>query len=193
MLRLGATVLALLIVAGAAGAQTTRPFVVVLGVAQDAGVPQAGADGHSAWEDAELRRGAASLGLVGAGDRYWLFEATPDLRVQLHALAHATPKFASLAGVFITHAHVGHYAGLMFFGHESMGATEIPVHVMPRMANFLEQNGRVLEDTGVGVVIIGAVIFELDADLPGRQRALRGSGLLTVVKNRCQPMPQTRV
>lgn len=46
-----------------------------------------------------------------------------------------------LAGVFLTHAHIGHYAGLMFFGHEAMSASSQPVYAMPRMRSFLESNG----------------------------------------------------
>ena len=46
-----------------------------------------------------------------------------------------------LDGVFITHAHMGHYTGLMFFGKEVMGTRLLPVHVMPRMAQYLSTNG----------------------------------------------------
>ena len=44
-------------------------------------------------------------------------------------------------GIFLTHAHIGHYAGLMYLGKEAMDAKSIPVHVMPRMKTFLESNG----------------------------------------------------
>ena len=46
-----------------------------------------------------------------------------------------------LSGIFITHAHIGHYAGLMFIGREAAGAKNMPVYVMPRMASFLRSNG----------------------------------------------------
>ena len=44
-------------------------------------------------------------------------------------------------GVFLTHAHMGHYTGLMHFGREVMGAKGIPTYVMPRMKTFLTNNG----------------------------------------------------
>jgi pyrroloquinoline quinone biosynthesis protein B len=129
-------------------AAATGPFVVVLGVAQDAGIPQAGSHAHPAWQDTALQRHAACLGLVDpVSGRRWLFEATPDLRPQLHALDQIATRSASqpsdtmLDGIFLTHAHIGHYTGLMFLGHESMGARRIPVHAMPRMASYLRHNG----------------------------------------------------
>ena len=128
-------------------APPTAPYVVVLGVGQDGGVPQAGSWSHPGWEDPERRRRVVSLGLVDPDTgRRWLFEATPDVRDQLHDLMASPPDardggLEKLGGVFLTHAHIGHYTGLMFFGHESMGASSLPVHVMPRFAEFLRTNG----------------------------------------------------
>lgn len=120
------------------------PAVVVLGIAQDGGYPQAGTKSHPAWREVSLRRHAASLGIVDppSGQR-WLVEATPDFREQLQALDVVAPVEGrpGLAGVFLTHAHIGHYTGLMHLGHEAMGASRVPVHAMPRMADFLRTNG----------------------------------------------------
>ena len=75
---------------------TTRidrdPYLVVLGVAQDGGVPQAGNTGHPGWTDPAARRQVVCLALVDpqTGQR-WLFEATPDLRSQLHTLDTLAP------------------------------------------------------------------------------------------------------
>lgn len=117
----------------------------VLGVAQDGGKPQIGSPDDPAWSDPTLRRHATSLALVdrrGAIPRRWLFEATPDVKTQLHMLDKIEKSPGGLLdGVFLTHAHIGHYAGLMLFGHESMGARKIPVYAMPKMAHFLETNG----------------------------------------------------
>lgn len=120
------------------------PYVVVLGIAQDGGVPQAGSNDHPGWRDPSSRRLVVSLGLVDptSGER-WMFDATPDFRVQLHALDTLAPPSSTpdLAGVFVTHAHIGHYVGLMFLGHESMGAHHVPVYAMPTMAEYLRTNG----------------------------------------------------
>jgi pyrroloquinoline quinone biosynthesis protein B len=79
----------------------------------------------------------------GSGRR-WLFEATPDFKFQLQRLDEVAPSPApkpGLDGIFLTHAHVGHYTGLMMLGHEVMGADGVPVYAMPRMARFLGTNG----------------------------------------------------
>jgi len=44
-------------------------------------------------------------------------------------------------GIFLTHAHMGHYTGLMQLGREVMGADRVPVWAMPRMDTFLRKNG----------------------------------------------------
>ena len=47
----------------------------------------------------------------------------------------------NISGIFLTHAHFGHYTGLAHLGLEVMGANKIPVYAMPRMMNFLTDNG----------------------------------------------------
>ena len=121
------------------------PYLVVLGVAQDGGIPQAGDRNHPAWTEPSLRRWVVSLALVDpVSSGRWLFEATPDIREQLHLLDTLAPvadKAPGLAGIFLTHAHIGHYTGLAQLGHEAMGAREVPVHVMPRFHDYLSSNG----------------------------------------------------
>ncbi len=130
--------------ADAAALVQQGPFVIVLGVAQDGGIPQAGRSEDPAWSDPGQRRLVTSLALVDPrnGAR-WLFDATPDFRQQLQRLDVAAPieESPGLAGIFLTHAHIGHYTGLMFLGHESIGASGVPVHAMPRFAEFIERNG----------------------------------------------------
>jgi pyrroloquinoline quinone biosynthesis protein B len=120
--------------------------LLVLGVAQDAGKPQIGNPQDPAWDDPSLRRLAASLGLIdrrGGAPKRWLIDATPDIKEQLHRvnLAAPTDAPAQVDGIFLTHAHIGHYAGLMMFGREAAGAEDIQVFAMPRMADFLMKNG----------------------------------------------------
>lgn len=120
--------------------------LVILGVAQDAGFPQAGcyeARCLPAWEDSELKRSATSLAVIDRENKHTLvFEATPDLPSQMHELHKSAPTAEyDLQGVFLTHAHIGHYTGLMHFGHEAQGTHQVPVYAMPRMKTFLETNG----------------------------------------------------
>ena len=127
-------------------AQNDSPYLYVLGVVQDAGYPQAGCyESHcmSGWEDMRLRRGATSLALIDSiANKKYLFEATPNLPAQLYHLELEAPSDQfPLSGVFLTHAHIGHYVGLMFLGHEAMGASSVPVYAMPRMETFLRTSG----------------------------------------------------
>lgn len=136
----------LLILGGVATAQTDEPYIYILGVAQDAGYPQIGCYAEHClpgWKDPSLRRGATSIAVIDPDSaQKFLFEATPNLPEQLYALDSEAPNSDfQLAGVFLSHAHIGHYAGLIFFGHEAMSATSQPVYAMPRMAGFLENNG----------------------------------------------------
>lgn len=139
--------LASLLMGSPAQAGSAPPFAVVLGVAQDAGYPQAGCDKACcapAWANPALRRHPASLGIVdpATGER-WLLDATPDLPEQLRMLDALVPSRQGDApdGILLTHAHIGHYTGLMHLGREVMGATGVQVWAMPRMARFLRENG----------------------------------------------------
>ncbi len=115
---------------------------VLLGNAQDAGLPQAGcacARCASARRVPASRRLASCLGVVEhAAGRAWMIDATPDFREQLDALcgAGALP----LAGILLTHAHIGHYTGLIHLGREAWNTTRLPVYATARMAGFLRAN-----------------------------------------------------
>jgi pyrroloquinoline quinone biosynthesis protein B len=126
--------------------ENNSPYLYVLGVTQDAGYPQTGCylpHCIPGWENAALRRSATSLGLIDPqANKKYLFEATPNLPEQLYQLEVEAPSERfTLSGIFLTHAHIGHYTGLMYLGHEAMGSSNMPVYAMPRMYNFIETNG----------------------------------------------------
>lgn len=118
--------------------------LVVLGTAQDAGAPQLECMKkccQKRWLDGS-REAVVSLGLVDTKTQHhFLFEATPDISHQLYALSNTTKVESSLGGVFLTHAHMGHYSGLLYLGKEAKGAQQIPVYAAPRFSNFLQNNG----------------------------------------------------
>ncbi len=124
-------------------ANDESPYVVVLGIAQDGGAPHAGCTKTCCtdrWYEPENHFRVSCLGIVDPQtNEVWMVDATPDFPEQYHALAQ-NGKY-KLNGIFLTHAHVGHYTGLMHLGREVMGAKEIPVYAMPRMKSFLENNG----------------------------------------------------
>ena len=116
-------------------------FIYILGTAQDGGYPHFGCREQcceSAWKDLSKQRFPASLALVDMNEKkYWLFDITPEVKDQIHMLDQFN---CSLAGVFITHAHVGHYMGLINFGLEIMNTKNIPIYIMPKMKYYIENN-----------------------------------------------------
>ncbi len=128
------------------------PYVLVLGTAQDGGLPQIGCEDAScraARATGAGRRRVASLLIVdpASGSR-WLVDATPDLPEQAElARGHPPTRRAEgprpplFDGILLTHAHTGHYTGLVHLGREAYGARALPVHASPRMAEFLRTNG----------------------------------------------------
>ena len=137
-----AALAALLLLAAAASARpagAAAPYTVVLGIAQDGGIPQAGCRKSCCTSGRHER--VASLAIVDpATQRWWLIDATPDFPSQLAVMAREAPA-CSLAGIFLTHAHIGHYTGLVNLGREVMGSRGMPVWAMPRMREFLAANG----------------------------------------------------
>ena len=120
--------------------------IVVLGTIQDAGSPQIACKKECCsklFTNPDPLRKVVSLGVVDPENKkIFLFEATPDITSQLKALKRFSNSEKELPdGVFLTHAHIGHYTGLMYFGKEATNASEIPVYGMPRMKAYLEQNG----------------------------------------------------
>jgi pyrroloquinoline quinone biosynthesis protein B len=115
--------------------------LVVLGRAQDAGIPQLGCTQAACVDRREGRKPVervASLGLRNTRTgQAFLFDATPDLPAQLHTLSGGRVP----DGIFLTHAHIGHYTGLMYLGRESINASKVPVYGTSRMASYLNSNG----------------------------------------------------
>ena len=124
-----------------------NPYIIVLGTAQDGGYPHMGCTKeccNKAWEDPTMRRNVVSLALVDPVSQQWyLFEATPDIKEQLHLFRQLTSdRYDYLPrAIFVSHAHIGHYTGLMQFGREVMNTKGLTVYALPRMKHFLENNG----------------------------------------------------
>lgn len=112
---------------------------VVLGIAQDGGVPHLGCRQElcvRARRDPAERKLVASLGLVdrSAGRRF-VIDATPDFAAQVDRLGGLPDA------ILLTHAHIGHYLGLAQLGREVLGAKRLPVYCTASMARFLRDNG----------------------------------------------------
>jgi pyrroloquinoline quinone biosynthesis protein B len=115
--------------------------LVVLGIAQDGGIPQLGCEDPVCQA---IRAGqrkperVASIGLVNAVlQKAYLIDATPDIVSQVQSLTGGRLPDA----IFLTHAHIGHYTGLMYLGRESVDAARVRVYGTERMVSFLTANG----------------------------------------------------
>jgi pyrroloquinoline quinone biosynthesis protein B len=132
---------------------------IVLGIVQDGGVPHIGCTQElceAARRDPAKRKRVASLGLVD-GDRRFLIDATPDFASQLESLNRGravADRGRPVDGILLTHAHIGHYTGLMFLGREALGARGVPVHATPRMAHFLRENAPWSQLVALGNIVL---------------------------------------
>ena len=120
-----------------------NPYVVILGIAQDGGAPHAACTKDCCtdkWNNPESHNMVSSVGIVDPStNEVWMIDATPDFSSQLNSLTMMQKRL--FKGVFLTHAHIGHYTGLIHLGREVMGAQSVSVYAMPKMKNFLETNG----------------------------------------------------
>ena len=147
----------------------TTPFVAVLGIAQDGGRPQAGCRRSCCVDRPRLT--ASCLGIVDPLTRQrWIIDATPDITLQLTLFDQLTDhaeSYSVLDGVLLTHAHMGHYAGLVHLGREALATPRISVFARPSMADFLRSNSpwRELSEHGHVEVVPFDETVELSASV----------------------------
>ena len=122
--------------------QTSEPdYIQVLGTVQDAGYPHIGCEKDCCKEVNPGDYFVSCLGLVDkTNNKRYLFDATPDIHNQINLL-EKFPVGNIIDGIFLTHAHIGHYTGLMYLGREGLGGKNIIVYALKRMARFLTKNG----------------------------------------------------
>ncbi len=150
-------------------------LVHVLGTAQDGGVPHPGCTCprcEAAQADPQLARTASSLAIqAGPGAMALLFDCAPEFPRQMALLKQKvgpTPgRPLPIAGIFLTHAHVGHYLGLPFLGREAFSAKNLPVTCTPAMASFLQDNRPFQHLARRGEIVLCPTIPGLPVDLQG--------------------------
>ena len=120
----------------------TNPYAVVLGTSQDVGIPHANCLKRccdAKWREPKKIK-VSCLGIVDPIlKKSWIIDAIPDFPIQHHIITKRHDS--NLEGKFLTHAHIGHYTGLMYFRKEVMAEHAVPVFATPRMKKILEQNG----------------------------------------------------
>lgn len=119
-------------------------IIKVLGTAQDAGIPHPNCfceNCEAAREDKRYQRFAASLSLHFEEESKWyMIDPSPDFREQLNIVQHKTQWRKMMNGIFLTHAHIGHYTGLMFLGKEAISTVQMPVMAGEKMSRFLSSH-----------------------------------------------------
>ncbi|RZN81506.1 MAG: pyrroloquinoline quinone biosynthesis protein PqqB [Winogradskyella sp.] len=124
----------------------SKTSLVILGTAQDAGYPQIGCTKScciNKWNGKKSTL-VTSIGVIEPKEKKtYLFEATPDIKFQIKELSSYIDNNSIQLpnGIFLTHAHIGHYTGLMELGREAINAKNIQVFSMPRMFKYLSSNG----------------------------------------------------
>ncbi|MGB0837135.1 MAG: MBL fold metallo-hydrolase [Flavobacteriaceae bacterium] len=122
----------------------SQTYLKVLGTVQDAGAPHMGCEKSCCvdlFSKPQVNLMVSSLGLVD-GNQTYVFDATPDFPAQsFNLLSEVDNGKNTPDGVFISHAHIGHYTGLMYLGREALGGNAVPVYVMPKMEEFIRTNG----------------------------------------------------
>lgn len=117
---------------------TEIPYITILGTVQDGGLPHIGCQKlccTSSSQELKQRLQVTALSVTQPKiNSTLLFEATPDIISQWNLLKNIP------SAIFLTHAHIGHYSGLIHLGREALGAKRIPVYAMPRMTSYLKQN-----------------------------------------------------
>ena len=110
--------------------------VILLGIAQDGGRPQAGCNLNCCAKiqaKPELWSSPVSLGILEEKDLH-LIEASRMIGKQLSMIDNKIPK-----SVWITHAHLGHIDGLGQFGTESMNTSRVTLHCSERVSKNIEK------------------------------------------------------
>ncbi|WP_407522105.1 MBL fold metallo-hydrolase [Lacibacter sp. MH-610] len=169
-------------------------------MAQDAGYPQLGCTKEcckAVYDGKETKKHVVSLALVNNADStFHLFEATPDITEQLTALqSHLSKKRFTPSSVFLTHAHIGHYTGLMYFGREAMNTGSVPVYTLPRLHRFLGMHGPwsqllVLDNIELrkmeadSAVLISSNIKVTPLQVPHRDEFSETAGFIIQTKNK---------
>ncbi|MFC2086336.1 MBL fold metallo-hydrolase [Bacteroidota bacterium] len=125
----------------------TETSIIILGTVQDAGSPHIACKKdccRELFKNPDKNRKVVSLGVVDPeNSTKYLFEATPDMTEQMKMLKEldSTNSKETPDAILLTHAHIGHYTGLMYLGKEAMNAKNVTIFAMPVMKKFLEKNG----------------------------------------------------
>jgi len=118
--------------------------ILVLGAAAGGGFPQWNSNSaacNRARQDRGLARSQSSLAVSADGERWFLLNASPDLRQQIYDNRRLHPRHgvrhSPIAGAVLTNADVDHVAGLLTLRESS----PLTVYASRRVLDTLAANG----------------------------------------------------
>ena len=148
------------------------PFIYVLGNVQDAGLPHIGCESKICIDAFNEKKQyyVTSLALIDKENQeYSLFDVSPDITEQLLMISRDVfDQFILPKNIFITHAHIGHYTGLMYFGREALGSQGIKVNALPRMHDFINNNGPWSQLVKLGNIDLNMINFRDNLEINPR-------------------------
>ncbi len=148
------------------------PFIYVLGNVQDAGLPHIGCESKICIDAFNEKKQYYVTSLAVIDDQnqeYSLFDVTPNITEQLLMISRDVfDQFILPKNIFITHAHIGHYTGLMYFGREALGSQGIKVNALPRMHDFINNNGPWSQLVKLGNIDLNMINFRDNLEINPR-------------------------
>ncbi|WP_049970980.1 MBL fold metallo-hydrolase [Haladaptatus cibarius] len=103
----------------------------VLGTAQDEGIPRLDCECNQCSAGV-VRHGPAIA--VESNERTILVDAPPDVK--------QTVGLTTVDSILLTHAHIGHYGGLFYFGREGYDTERKPLYCSEKMAAWLRNGNK---------------------------------------------------
>mmetsp|Transcript_14506 Transcript_14506/g.17645 ORF Transcript_14506/g.17645 Transcript_14506/m.17645 type:complete len:306 (+) Transcript_14506:144-1061(+) len=135
---------------------TQNARIVLLGVAQDGGVPQCGCNCPrcmAVLNGSSPELYPVSLGISDEEGKFHLIEASRTLSRQLHLWGRSLEQFgvkmdvvSPITSVSVTHLHLGHIDGLGLFGREVMGCKNGSVRLIASKPVIDELGSRAVLD-----------------------------------------------
>ena len=102
-----------------------NPYIFILGTLQDGGFTYNSSQKkmcQDTFETLKISKKVSSIAIVDPSSKQqWIIDATPDFKDQLYSLQKQT-SISNLDGILLTHAHMGHYLGLVYLGKEAMNS-----------------------------------------------------------------------
>ena len=143
--------------------------LVLLGIAQDGGRPQAGCSKSCCIGLAPNEHSfPTSLGIIGQ-NKLHIIDVTRNLGNQLQYLDNRVPD-----EVWLTHAHVGHVDGLGLFGRETMNVKGAKLHVSNLMLELINQ-------TPHWQIMLEQGVFSIDEINNGESRQQTGFSITPIL------------